>query len=222
MSFLASLAGDGPVLELAIGTGRIALPLAERGVEICGIDASEKMVAGLRAKPGGASIQVSFGNFADVAIDGRYRLIYVVFNTLFALQTQEAQMRCFENVAAHLVDGGVFVVEAFVPDLTRFDRNQRVEVNKVGLNEVWLHADRHHPAEQRVESEVVQLSEEGIRFYPVRIRYAYPSELDLMAQLGGLRLRERYDDWKRTPYTGFTGTCVSVYEVASPSAGQAP
>jgi cyclopropane fatty-acyl-phospholipid synthase-like methyltransferase len=221
VAFLAELAGTGPVLELAIGTGRIAMPLAERGIEICGIDASEKMVARLRAKPGGATIPVSFGDFADVAVDGRYRLIYVVFNTLFALQTQEAQIRCFENVASHLADEGVFVVEAFVPDLTRFDRNQRVEVNKVGLNEVWLHADRHNPAEQRVESEVVHLGKEGIRLYPVRIRYAYPSELDLMAQLGGLRLRTRFDDWKRKPYTGFTGTCVSVYEKVSSGAGRA-
>jgi SAM-dependent methyltransferase len=221
VAFLAELASAGPVLELAIGTGRIALPLAERGIEISGIDASQKMVARLRAKAGGAAIPVSFGDFADVGVDGTYTLIYVVFNTLFALQTQEAQIRCFENVAAHLADEGVFVVEAFVPDLTRFDRNQRVEVNKVGLNEVWLHADVHHPAEQRVESEVVHLSEAGIRIYPVRIRYAYPSELDLMAELGGLRLRERFDDWKAKRYTGFTGTCVSVYEKVRPGADSA-
>jgi hypothetical protein len=180
-----------------------------------GIDASEEMVARLRTKPGGASVQVTFGDFADVAVEGRYTLVYVVFNTLFALQTQEAQVRCFENVAAHLTDEGVFVVETFVPDLSRFERDQRVETNRVALDAVWLHVDRHRPAEQRVESQHVRLTEQGVRFYPVQIRYAYPSELDLMARLAGLRLRERFDGWRRDAYSGFTGTCVSVYEQAS-------
>jgi SAM-dependent methyltransferase len=214
VAFLAELAGSGPVLELAIGTGRIALPLAERGIDVRGIDASEEMVARLRSKPGGASIPITFGDFADVAVVGLHTLVYVVFNTLFALQTQDEQIRCFENVAAHLADEGVFVVEAFVPDLTRFDRHQRVEANRVGLEDVWLDVARHHPAEQRVESQHVRLSEQGIRFYPVQIRYAYPSELDLMARVAGLRLRERFGGWKREPYPGPTGTCVSVYERA--------
>ena len=221
VTFLSERAGSGPVLELAIGTGRIALPLAERGIDIRGIDASEEMVARLRSKPGGASIPVTFGDFADVAVDGRYTLIYVVFNTLFALQTQEKQVGCFENIAAHLAHDGVFVVETFVPDLTRFDRDQRVQVDRVGPEDVWLHVDRHHPAEQRVESRVVRLSEEGTRFYPVQIRYAYPPELDLMARLAGLRLRERFDGWKGEPFSGFSGTCVSVYERASSGAVQA-
>lgn len=221
VAFLAEHAGSGPVLELAIGTGRIALPLAERGIDVRGIDASEEMVAQLRSKPGGASIPVTFGDFAAVAVEGRYTLIYVVFNTLFALQTQEEQVHCFENVAAHLADDGAFVVEAFVPDLTRFDRDQRVQVDRVGLECVWLHVDRHHPAEQRVDSQHVRLSEEGARFYPVQIRYAYPPELDLMARLAGLRLRERFDGWKREPYSGMTGTCISVYERAGSGAAQA-
>ena len=218
VAFLAELAGSGPVLELAIGTGRIALPLAERGIDLRGIDASEEMVARLRSKPGGASIPTTFGDFADVAVEGLHTLVYVVFNTLFALQTQEAQIRCFENVAGHLADEGVFVVEAFVPDLTRFDRHQRVDANRVGLEDVWFDVARHHPAEQRVESQHVHLSEQGVRFYPVQIRYAYPSELDLMARLAGLRLRERFDGWKREPYSGPTGTCVSVYERAGSDA----
>jgi SAM-dependent methyltransferase len=219
--FLAELAGSGPVLELAIGTGRIALPLAERGIDVRGIDASEEMVARLRSKPGGASIPVTFGDFADVAVEGRYTLVYVVFNTLFALPTQEAQIRCFENVAAHLANEGLFVIEAFVPDLTRFDRDQRVDANRVGLDEVWIHVDRHHAAEQRVESQHVRLSEHGVRLYPVQIRYAYPSELDLMARLAGLRLRERFDGWQKAPYSGAPGTCVSVYERAGSDAAQA-
>jgi SAM-dependent methyltransferase len=221
VAFLAELAGSGPVLELAIGTGRVALPLAERGVDVRGIDASEEMVARLRSKPGGASIPITFGDFADVAVEGLHTLVYVVFNTLFALQTQEAQIRCFENVTAHLADEGVFVVEAFVPDLTRFDRQQRVDANRVGLEDVWLDVARHHPEEQRVESQHVRLSEQGVRFYPVQIRYAYPSELDLMARLAGLRLRERFEGWKGEPYSGFSGTCVSVYERAGSDAAQA-
>ena len=218
VAFLADRAGSGPVLELAIGTGRIALPLAERGIDVRGIDASEEMVGQLRSKPGGASMPVTCGDFADVEAEGRYTLIYVVFNTLFALQTQDEQVRCFENVAAHLTDDGAFVVEAFVPDLTRFDRDQRVQVDRVGLEEVWLHVDRHHPREQRVESRVVRLSEEGTRFYPVQIRYAYPPELDLMARLAGLRLCERFDGWDREPYSGMTATCISVFERAGSGA----
>jgi SAM-dependent methyltransferase len=211
VDLLAELAGSGPVLELAIGTGRIALPLAERGIEVRGIDASEEMVARLRSKPGGDRITVSMGDFADVAVEGKFRLIYVVFNTLFGLQTQEAQIRCFENVAAHLADGGAFVVEAFVPDLSRFDRNQRIETERVGLDDVWLGLARHYPAEQRVESQHVRLSDQGTRLYPVQIRYAYPSELDLMARLAGLALRDRFDGWNRQRFTGKTGTCISVY-----------
>jgi len=211
VAFLAELAGSGPVLELAIGTGRIALPLAERGIDVRGIDASEAMVARLRAKPGGDRIPVSIGDFADVGVEADFTLIYVVFSTLFALQTQEAQVRCFENVAAHLADGGAFVVEAFVPDLTRFDRDQRIETERVGLGDVWLGLARHHPAEQRVESQHVHISADGMRLLPVQIRYAYPSELDLMARLAGLALRDRFDGWKRAAFTGSTGTCVSVY-----------
>jgi SAM-dependent methyltransferase len=219
VAFLAELAASGPVLELAIGTGRIALPLAQRGIDVRGIDASEEMVARLRSKPGGDRIPVSIGDFADVAVEGEFTLVYVVFNTLFALQTQDAQVSCFENVAAHLADGGVFVVEAFVPDLSRFDRDQRIETLRVGLEEVWMDVARHYPAEQRVESQHVRIGADGTRLLPVQIRYAYPSELDLMARLAGLALRDRFNDWKRAPFTGSSGTCVSVYgEAGEPGA----
>jgi SAM-dependent methyltransferase len=214
VAFLAELAGPGPVLELAIGTGRIALPLGERGIDVRGIDASEAMVARLRSKPGGDRIPITIGDFADVPIEGRFTLVYVVFNTLFALQTQEEQIRCFRNVAGHLLDGGVFVVEAFVPDLTRFDRDQRIETERVGLDQVWLGVARHHPVEQRVESQHVVLAEQGMRFYPVQLRYAYPSELDLMARLAGLQLQARFGGWRRESFTAASGMHVSVYERA--------
>jgi SAM-dependent methyltransferase len=201
-----------------VGTGRVALPLAERGIDVHGIDASEAMVARLRSKRSGERIPVTIGDFADVPIEGQYTLVYIVFNTLFALQTQEAQVRCFENVAAHLADDGVFVVEAFVPGVTRFDRDQRIETIQVGLDNAWLAFARHHPAEQRVQGQHVSLSAEGVRFYPVYLRYAYPSELDLMARLAGLRLRDRFDGWEGKSYTGPTQSCVSVYGRADDSA----
>jgi SAM-dependent methyltransferase len=215
VAFLAELAGPGPVLELAIGTGRIALPLGERGIDVRGIDASEAMVARLRSKPGGDRVPITIGDFADVPIEGRFTLVYVVFNTLFALQTQDEQIRCFRNVAGHLLDGGVFVVEAFVPDLTRFDRDQRIETERVGLDQVWLGVARHDPVEQRVESQHVVLAEQGMRFYPVQLRYAYPSELDLMARLAGLQLQARFGGWWRESFTAASGMHVSVYERGS-------
>lgn len=215
VAFLAEVAGSGPVLELAVGTGRIALPLAERGHDVHAVDASEAMVARLRAKPGGERIRTTIGDLADVPVEGRYTLVYLVFNTLFALQTQEEQIRCFENVAAHLTRDGVFVVETFVPDVTRFDRDQRIETEHVGLDQAWIGLAQHFPAEQRVDSMHILLRERGARFYPVRIRYAYPSELDLMARLAGLELRDRYDSWERKPFTEPTGSCVSVYALAA-------
>lgn len=213
---VAELAGPGPVLELAIGTGRLALPLAERGLEVHGIDASEAMVGRLREKPGGDRIPVTVGDFAGVGVEGRYRLIFVAFNTFFALTTQDDQVRCFANAAGHLADDGVFVLEVFFPDLARFDRGQRVGASKVELDEVVLEASRHDPVAQRTHSQHVHITEAGVRLYPVVVRYAFPSELDLMARLAGLRLRERSGGWRKEPFTEQSGRHVSVYE-RSPS-----
>jgi len=211
IDFLAELVGSGPALELAIGTGRIALPLATRGVEIQGIDASAAMVAKLREKPGGTDIPVTMGDFADVPVEGRFQLVFVVFNTLFALLTQDDQRRCLRNVADHLTDDGVFVVEAFVPDIARFDRGQRVDARRVEVGRAILEVSRHDAGNQRVSSQLVVLEETGLRIFPVELRYAWPSELDLMAELAGLRLRERWGDWNRERFTG-DGKHVSVYE----------
>jgi SAM-dependent methyltransferase len=210
---LAERAGSGPALELAIGTGRIALPLATRGVEIRGIDASTAMVDKLREKPGGTDIPVTMGDFTDVAVEGRFRLVFVVFNTLFALLTQDDQRRCVRNVADHLTDDGVFVVEAFVPDLARFDRGQRVQTHRLDTGRVFLDVSMHDPEHQRVSVQLVVLEESGFRMFPVELRYVWPSELDLMAALAGLRLRERWGGWNREPFTG-EGKHVSVYERA--------
>ena len=208
---LAELAGGGRALELAIGTGRIALPLAERGVKVHGIDVSEAMVAKLREKPGGERIPVTMGDFAEVGVDGAFSLIFVAFNTFFGLLTQSDQVRCFENVAAHLTDDGVFALEAFVPDPSRFDRRQRVSALEVELDRVVVDAARHDPVTQQVSSQHVTLTESGTRFLPVHIRYAWPSELDLMARLAGLRLRDRWAGWSREPFAGDSTQHVSVY-----------
>jgi SAM-dependent methyltransferase len=213
-AFLADLAGPGPALELAIGTGRLALPLADRGVAVSGVDASEAMVAKLRAKSGGERIPVAIGDFADVPVDGRFALICVVYNTFFALLDLDAQRRCFERVADHLAPGGRFVVEAFVPDPSRFERDQHVEVRHVGDDAVLLSVSRHDAATQRVESLLVRLGNDTIRTWPVRIRYSYPSELDVMAKATGLRLEQRWGGWDREPFTGDSVKHVSVYRVA--------
>jgi SAM-dependent methyltransferase len=215
---LARLAGDGRALELAIGTGRIALPLAARGVEVTGIDASEAMIERLRGKPGGDRIAVTVGDFADVAVDGPFRLVFLVFNTLFALLTQDDQVRCFANVAARLDDDGVFVIEAFVPDPGRWDRGQRVEALSVETSAMHLEASRHDPLHQRVDGLHVIVEEGAVRTYPVRIRYAWPAEVDLMARLAGLRLRDRWAGWGGEPFTAASARHVSVFERA-PAAG---
>lgn len=208
---LAELANGGRALELAIGTGRIALPLRERGIEVHGIDASREMIALLRQKPGGDEVPVTVGDFADVSVDGEFSLIFIAFNTFFALLTQEDQLRCFRNVAAHLAPGGVFVIEAFVPDLGRFDRGQRVATSRVDLGEVTIEASVHDAARQRVDTTHVFLSDEGVELYPLKIRYAWPSELDLMALLAGLRLRHRWAGWEKEAFSSESGWHVSVY-----------
>jgi SAM-dependent methyltransferase len=212
VTFLAELAGPGPALELAIGTGRIALPMAARGLRVDGIDISPEMVSKLREKPGGDRISVSIGDFADVSVSDSYRLIYVVFNTLFNLLTQEEQVRCFENVAAHLTDDGSFVVEAFVPTfLTRLREDQYVDAEAIGVDEVWLDVGRHDPVAQRLDESHVRLGGEGVRLYPIVTRYAWPSELDLMARIAGLRLVERWGGWSREAFDSNSTSHVSVY-----------
>jgi len=170
------------------------------------------MVARLRAKPGGGQISVTMGDFADVPVSGTYRLIFVVFNTLFNLLTQHDQVRCFENVAAHLTADGSFVVEAFVPAyLTRLRDDQYVDAEAVGVDEVRLDVGRHDAVMQRLEESHVHLSREGVRLYPTVTRYAWPSELDLMARIAGLRLKDRWAGWNREPFNSASSMHVSVY-----------
>ena len=212
VTVLAELAGAGPVLELGIGTGRVALPLAARGIAVHGIDASTAMVAKLRAKPGGDVIPVTMGDFAEVGVDGAFSLIFVVFNTFFALLSQADQVRCFRNAADHLTAEGVFVVEAFVPDLSRFQRGHSLSAESIRADLVLLNAAEHDPLQQRIVSQHLVISDDSIRLYPVQMRYAWPAELDLMARQAGLRLRERWADWDRRPFEPSSTQHVSVYE----------
>jgi len=212
VAFLEKLAGGGPALELAVGTGRIALPLAGRGIRVDGVDISPDMVARLRAKPGGDRISVTIGDFADVPVPGTYRLIYVVFNTLFNLLTQEDQVRCFQNVAAHLTGDGSFVIEAGSPAFLYGLRNdQHVDAESIEIDAVRLDVLRHDPAKQMLDESHVSISKAGVRLDPIVQRYAWPAELDLMARIAGLRLKERWDGWNREPFTN-RHNVVSVYE----------
>lgn len=212
VDFLAAAGAPGPVLELGIGTGRLALPLARRGLEVHGSDSSDAMVARLRSKPGGDGCRVWVADFADVGdlVEGGYPLVFVAFNTLFELESQDDQVRCFAGVARHLRPGGVFVVEAFAPDLTRVD--QHLSVALIGSDEVRLQATRHDPLTQRVAGQSISVTDGGVALWPWAIRYASVPELDLMARLAGLRLRERWAGWDGEPFTAASPRHVSVYE----------
>ena len=211
VDLLAELAGTGRALELGIGTGRVALPLAAAGVAVEGIDASEAMVARLREKPGGADIPVSVGNFADVAVEGTFSLIYVPFTTFFALTSQAEQIRCLRNVAAHLDDGGRFVMDAWVPDPTRYRNDQVLAVNQVAADRVVLDATRHDPLTQTIRSSHIVMTDTGVRLYPVFARYAWPAELDAMALAAGLTLIDRFADYDRRPFDASSPRHVSIY-----------
>jgi len=191
----------------------VALPLRRRGVEVHGIEASEAMVAKLRAKRGGQDIPVTVGDLASVKIERRYPLVFVVFNTFFAPLTQDDQLRCFANVATSLTARGVFVIEVFVPDLTRFDRDQRTDAFEITAETVRLDVTVHDRAEQRITGQHVVITEQGIRLYPFQMRYAWPSEMDLMAKLAGMRLRDRFGGWRGEPFTSESDRHVSVYEL---------
>jgi SAM-dependent methyltransferase len=212
VEFLARLAGRGPVLELAVGTGRVALPLAARGISVHGIEASQAMVDRLRAKPGSDAIQLTVGDMAEVGVAGPFRLVYLVFNTLFGLLSQERQADCFRNVARVLEPDGVFVIECFVPDVTRFYRGQVVQALEVTEDSAALELSCHDAARQRISTQIITFDRQGMHMLPVAVRYAWPTELDLMAKQAGLRLKERYSGWEGLPFGSTSTGHVSVYE----------
>ncbi|MFZ0180064.1 MAG: class I SAM-dependent methyltransferase [Candidatus Dormiibacterota bacterium] len=207
---LAGLAGGGAALEMAIGTGRIALPLTERGIRVHGIDASAAMVARLRAKPGNDAVEVTIGDFSATRVDGQFALVYLIFNTIFNLKTQDEQVACFQNAATHLESGGHFVVELGVPNLQRLPPGQDVLAYHVDARSMSF--DVYDVVTQGLTSNHFVIDDGKINSYPVEGRYAWPSELDLMARLAGMRLRERWAGWKREPFTSLSRSHVSVYE----------
>jgi SAM-dependent methyltransferase len=208
--FLAALAGGGPALELGIGTGRIALPLAARGVRVHGIDLSEAMVARLRMKPGSEAIGVTIGDFATTALDDSFSLVYLVFNTIMNLTTQDEQVACFRNAAGHLGPGGFFVIEVGVPDLRRLPPGETVRPFQ--LSETRLGFDQYDVVSQGLVSHHYRAVDSVFEKTSVPFRYVWPSELDLMARLAGLTLRERWGDWRREPFTAESRQHVSVWE----------
>jgi SAM-dependent methyltransferase len=208
---LAELAAGGKVLELAIGTGRVALPLAARGLAVKGIEASETMVAKLREKPGGSAIPVVIGDMAEARVHDSFDLIYLVFNTIFNLTTQEAQVRCFQNAARHLNTGGVFVVETVVPDLSGYVDGQRMKGSWARMDSARFEIAIHDPVAQTVAFQRIVISADGTQMTPHFMRYAWPSELDIMAQLAGLERRERWAWWDRSPFTADSKSHVTVY-----------
>jgi Methyltransferase domain len=208
VDFLAELAGDGAALELGIGTGRIALPLSQRGIRVRGIDLSEAMVAKLREKPGAEAIEVTIGDFATTRVDGAFSLAYLVYNTLMNLGTQEAQVTCFENVAAHLVPKGVFVVEIMIPELRRLPRGETFLAFDVTPEHIGF--DEYDVANQGLISHHYHPSDGTYSTFPGR--YLWPSELDLMARLAGMTLRGRWSGWQREPFTSESTKHVSVWE----------
>jgi SAM-dependent methyltransferase len=210
VDFLAEIAGSGRALELGIGTGRIALPLARRGVPVHGIDMSKAMVARLRAKPGGDEIDVTIGDFATTTVDGSFSLAYLLFNTIMNLTTQAAQVACFRNVAAHLQPGGCFVIEVGVPGLRRLPPGETTTAFHV--SETRWGFDEYDVANQGLTSHHFEIVDGRVERLSVPFRYAWPSELDLMAQLAGMRLRERWGGWNREPFTSDSPKHVSVWE----------
>ena len=210
VDLLADLAGDGAALELGIGTGRIALPLAARGIPVHGIDMSRAMVARLRAKPGGDAIGVTVGDFATTRVEGRFTVAYLVFNTVNNLTTQDAQVDCFRNAAAHLAPGGRFVVEVGVPELRRLPPGQSAVPFRITPTQ-WAF-DTYDPATQAMSSHYVTVVDGRAEHTSIPFRYVWPAELDLMARIAGLRLRDRWEDWHRAPFTGESTKHVSVWE----------
>ena len=215
VDFLADLAGAGAALELGIGTGRIALPLSQRGVRVHGIDLSTAMVARLRAKPGAEAIDVTIGDFATTTAEGAFSVAYLVFNTIMNLTTQDEQVACFENVAAHLEPGGCFVIEVGVPALQRLPPGETVRAFDVRATRLGF--DEYDVVSQGLISHHYSIVDGRLEVASVPFRYVWPSELDLMARLAGMTLRERWGDWKREPFTSDSTEHVSVWEKTGPA-----
>ncbi len=210
VDILVGVAGTGRALEFAIGTGRIALPLAALGVPVAGIDISAAMVERMRTKPGGADIPVVIGDIATTRVEGSFALVYLVFNTIMNLTTQAAQVACFRNAAAHLEPGGSFVIETMVPDLQRLPPGETVHAYSV-TDTSWSF-DEYDIANQGLISHHLSTVNGAMERLSIPFRYAWPAEFDLMAELAGMRLRDRWGGWRHEPFTSDSRRHVSVWE----------
>jgi SAM-dependent methyltransferase len=219
---LGTLAGDLAVVEFGIGTGRVALPLAARGFDVHGMDASPAMLNRLAAKPGADRLTVAVADFTRHRMAGRFSLVYAVFNAVLLVPTKDGQVRCFRNAAAHLDPGGHFVVEAYVPDFKKLAGDEQLLVRQLDDDGAWLLSTRYDTVRQLTFGEAIRVGGGRTRRYPIRTRYAWPSELDLMAELAGFVLVARYMDWQRAPFTAASRNHVSVYRLSNASADANP
>ena len=213
VDLLAELAAKGAALELGVGTGRIALPLSQRGISVHGIDLSEAMAERLRAKPGADEIEITIGDFATTRVEGTFKLAYLVYNTITNLTSQAEQVACFRNVAEHLGPGGCFVIEVFVPMLQRLPPGENVRAFQ--LSPTHLGFDEYDVGTQTLMSHHYFVDDDRVEAISTPHRYVWPAELDLMARLAGMRLRERWSDWNRQPFTSDSTGHVSVWEKTS-------
>ena len=209
-AFLAKAAQGGPALELGVGTGRVALPLARHGIPVTAIESSPKMIEQLRAKPGSSELHIVEADFTDVPVDGEFSLVYCVFNTFFLLLSQEDQLRCFKHVTTRLRPGGAFILQTFVLTAEHYGQEQLTETMYVGDDQTVLLASVHDPVAQRFNRQQIVLTPTGTRFLPMSFRYAWPSELDLMARLAGLTKEARWSGWNSEQFR-HPGPCVTVY-----------
>ncbi|KAF4409760.1 MULTISPECIES: class I SAM-dependent methyltransferase [Streptomyces] len=215
VDFLAALADGGPALELAVGTGRVALPLARRGVEVTGVDASRKMIDKMLAKPDGGRVEAVVGDLTDVPAEGPFRLVYLVYNTLFNLRDADKQAACFRNVARVLEPGGAFVIECYVPDPPYYDQSRQLSVREVTEDSATIDLHAHDRNAQTFMRQSITFDADGVHLLPHSERYCWPNELDLMASLAGLRLTERYAGWGREPFGPESRDHISVYRAPS-------
>jgi len=211
VALLAKLANGKKTLELAIGTGRVALPLAACGIDISGIEASPDMVTKMREKPGGKDIPVAIGDMACFELGDRFDFAFLIFNTLFNLTSQEAQISCFKSTAAHLNSGGAFLIETFVPDLSQYTGNQALRTRHVDAKSAWIEAIQHDPVNQIINYQRIRFSKDGMRLVPLPMRYAWPQEIDLMAKFAGLTLEARWGGWLNQPFSAHSRMHVSLY-----------
>ncbi|MBY9065538.1 class I SAM-dependent methyltransferase [Hyphomonas sp. WL0036] len=211
VNLLAEIAANQRTLELAIGTGRVALPLAKRGCQIEGIEASPGMIAKLREKLGGGEIPIKLGDMSTARAEGSFGFIFLIFNTLFNLTRQEDQIRCFQNAASMLAPGGAFLIEAFVPDLGQFRNHTNLRTRHLDFSTLTLEAAVHDPVTQRIEYQYLRFTPEGTRMTPLPMRYAWPQEIDLMARLAGLIPESRWGGWDRAAFTADSRMHISLY-----------